>query len=62
MTRHGAPADYAMRIALSHLGLMRIELIEQKRGDTIYADFIRTHGYASSTSASWWITWRAIRE
>jgi hypothetical protein len=45
MTRRGAPADYAMRLALANLGSTRIELIEQKFGDTVYAEFVRTHGY-----------------
>ena len=45
MTRNGAPADYAMRVALANLGPTRIELIEQKSGDTVYAEFIRAHGY-----------------
>ena len=45
MTREGAPANYAMRVALSYFGTMRVELIEQKSGDTVYTDFIRDHGY-----------------
>ena len=45
MTRNGAPADYAMRVALANLGPTRIELIEQKAGDTVYAEFIQGHGY-----------------
>ena len=45
MTRNGAPANYAMRVALANLGSTRIELIEQKAGDTVYAEFIRAHGY-----------------
>lgn len=45
MTRRGRPADYSMRIALSYFGDMRVELIEQKRGDTVYQDFIDRHGY-----------------
>ena len=45
MTRHGAPAEYAMRVALANVGPTRIELIEQKSGDTVYAEFIRAHGY-----------------
>ena len=45
MTRHGAPTEYAMRVALANLGSTRIELIEQKAGDTVYAEFIRAHGY-----------------
>ena len=45
MTYHGEPAEYAMRIALSYLGPLRIELIEPLEGDTVYADFIEEHGY-----------------
>jgi len=45
MTRHGAPSDYKMRVALSYFGPMRIELIEQVSGDTVYAEFIEKHGY-----------------
>lgn len=45
MTRNGAPAEYAMRVALANVGATRIELIEQKAGDTVYAEFIRAHGY-----------------
>ena len=45
LTYHGQPADYRMRIALSYIGPLRIELIEAKEGDSIYADFIREHGY-----------------
>jgi hypothetical protein len=36
MTRNGETAEYAMRVALSYFGSSRIELIEQKRGDTVY--------------------------
>ena len=45
MTYHGQPADYKMRVALSYLGPMRIELIEVQEGNTVYADFVREHGY-----------------
>ena len=45
MSYRGKPADYEMRIALSYIGPLRIELIEAKAGDSIYADFIREHGY-----------------
>jgi methylmalonyl-CoA/ethylmalonyl-CoA epimerase len=45
MSYRGQPADYQMRIALSQLGPLRIELIEAKEGDSIYADFIQEHGY-----------------
>ena len=45
MSSHGQPADYKMRLALSYFGPMRIELIEAVEGETVYADFIREHGY-----------------
>lgn len=45
MSYYGKPADYRMRIALSQLGPLRIELIEAKEGDSIYEDFIKEHGY-----------------
>lgn len=45
MTRHGDPTDYKMRVALSYFGPMRIELIQQISGDTVYSDFIKEHGY-----------------
>jgi methylmalonyl-CoA/ethylmalonyl-CoA epimerase len=45
MTYHGQANDYKMRVALSYLGPMRIELIEMVEGDTVYADFVEEHGY-----------------
>jgi catechol 2,3-dioxygenase-like lactoylglutathione lyase family enzyme len=45
MSYHGLPADYQMRIALSQMGPLRIELIEAQEGDSIYRDFINEHGY-----------------
>jgi methylmalonyl-CoA/ethylmalonyl-CoA epimerase len=45
MSYRGQPAEYKMRIALSYLGPLRIELIELGEGDTVYADFVREHGY-----------------
>jgi methylmalonyl-CoA/ethylmalonyl-CoA epimerase len=45
MSYHGHPAEYQMRLALSQIGPLRIELIEAKEGDSIYADFIKEHGY-----------------
>ncbi len=45
MSYYGQPADYRMRLALSQGGSTRLELIEIKSGDTIYADFVREHGY-----------------
>lgn len=45
MSYHGQPSEYRMRIALSYLGSLRIELIQPLEGDTVYADFVREHGY-----------------
>ena len=45
MSYHGHPADYKIRIALAQLGPIRIELIEVQEGDSIYADFLREHGF-----------------
>ena len=45
MSYHGKPAEYRMRIALSWIGTLRIELIQPLEGDTVYADFVREHGY-----------------
>jgi methylmalonyl-CoA/ethylmalonyl-CoA epimerase len=45
MSYHGQPADYKMRLALAYFGPMRVELIEAIEGDTVYADFIKEHGY-----------------
>lgn len=45
MTRHGKPYDYKMKVALSYIGKMRIELIEPLEGDTVYKEFIEQHGY-----------------
>jgi methylmalonyl-CoA/ethylmalonyl-CoA epimerase len=45
MTYGGERADYSMRVALSYFGPMRIELIEELEGDTVYRDHIKEHGY-----------------
>ena len=45
MSYQGQPSEYKMRVALSYLGPMRIELIEPVEGDTVYADFVEEHGY-----------------
>ncbi|MCD6290428.1 MAG: VOC family protein [Anaerolineae bacterium] len=45
MTYRGRPAEYRMRIALSWIGSLRIELIEMLEGDTVYAEFVKEHGY-----------------
>jgi methylmalonyl-CoA/ethylmalonyl-CoA epimerase len=45
MTRHGKPTDYKMKVALSNIGNMRIELIEPLEGGTVYKEFVENHGY-----------------
>ena len=45
MSYRGKPADYEMRIALSYIGDLRIELIEIGKGDTVYADSVKEHGF-----------------
>ncbi len=44
MTCRGEPAEYKMRVALSHIGNLRIELIEPLEGDTVYTEFVKKHG------------------
>jgi len=45
MSYHGKPVEYRMRLALANIGPLRIELIQLLEGDTVYADFVREHGY-----------------
>ena len=45
MSYRGKPADYRMRIALSNIGPLRIEFIQPLEGDSVYAEFVRDHGY-----------------
>ncbi|MGD2175135.1 MAG: VOC family protein [Candidatus Brocadiaceae bacterium] len=45
MTRHGEPTEYRMKVALSYIGQMRVELIEPLEGDTVYKEFVEEHGY-----------------
>jgi methylmalonyl-CoA/ethylmalonyl-CoA epimerase len=45
MTYQWKPESYLIRLALASMGPTRIELIELGEGATIYADFIREHGY-----------------
>ncbi len=45
MTYHGKDTEYSMRVALSYFGTTRVELIEMQWGDTVYADFVKEHGY-----------------
>lgn len=47
MSYRAEPASYQMRLALSYVGPMRIELIEHAddSGPSIYRDFVEEHGY-----------------
>lgn len=45
MSYHGRPAAHKMRVALSWLGPLRIELIQILEGDTVYDEFVAKHGY-----------------
>lgn len=45
MSYMGEPVEYSMRIALSYIGNLRIELIEPGDGPTIYRDFVKEKGY-----------------
>lgn len=45
MTRFGKPSEFRIRAALSNMGETRIELIQQLEGDTVYADFLKEHGF-----------------
>ena len=45
MNYHGNPVEYEMRLALSNIGSLRIELIEPVGGPTVYDDFVKAHGY-----------------
>lgn len=40
----GAPADHVADISLSYAGNTQLELIAPVRGDSIYAEFLSTHG------------------
>jgi len=44
MSRHGKPADYRMKVALSYIGNLRIELVQPLEGDTVYEAFLQQHG------------------
>jgi catechol 2,3-dioxygenase-like lactoylglutathione lyase family enzyme len=45
MSYHGKPCEYKMRVALSYFGPTRVEFIEIVEGPTVYADFVKEHGY-----------------
>jgi len=44
MTYHGKPAQYRMKLALTMVGSVMLELIEPLEGDNIYSDFMKEHG------------------
>ena len=41
---YGQPADFTARMAFADLGSAELELIQPKEGQSIWADFLRTHG------------------
>ena len=45
MTIRGRETEYKMKVGLSHLGDMRIELIQPLEGETLYKEFVEKHGY-----------------
>jgi methylmalonyl-CoA/ethylmalonyl-CoA epimerase len=45
MSYRGRRVEYRMRIALSWIGPLRIELIEPLGGPTVYAEFVKEHGH-----------------
>ena len=45
MSYRGKTTTYRMRIALSNIGPLRIELIQPLEGDTVYSEFVKQHGY-----------------
>ena len=45
MSYYGEPCEYKMRVALSYFGPMRVEFIEIVEGPTVYADFVKAHGF-----------------
>jgi methylmalonyl-CoA/ethylmalonyl-CoA epimerase len=42
---HGRPVESRFRVGLCWIGPLCIELVEQVDGNSIYADFVRDHGY-----------------
>jgi len=44
MSYRGKPVEHAMRVALSWIGPLRIELIEPVGGPSVYDEFLRDHG------------------
>jgi methylmalonyl-CoA/ethylmalonyl-CoA epimerase len=45
MTYMGEPIKYSIRIALSYVGALRIELIQHRSGRTVHRDFVLKKGY-----------------
>lgn len=45
MSYMGEAVEYSLRIALSYIGSLRIELIEPNGGPTVHRDFVKEHGY-----------------
>ena len=45
MTYMGESVNYSIRIALSYVGALRIELIQHRSGPTVHRDFVLKKGY-----------------
>jgi methylmalonyl-CoA/ethylmalonyl-CoA epimerase len=45
MTYMGEPINYSIRIALSYVGALRIELVQHRSGPTVHRDFVLKKGY-----------------
>jgi methylmalonyl-CoA/ethylmalonyl-CoA epimerase len=41
---HGEPGNFTARMAFANLGNLELELIQPKEGESIWADFLKTHG------------------
>ena len=53
ITYHGKPADYCMRLALTNISSIRIELIQPVAGENVISDFVKQHGNEYTILACW---------
>ena len=44
VTYRGEPADYSLEVAWAQLGSWTLEVLEPKRGENIYKEFMKKHG------------------
>ena len=45
MKRYGTNADYAMLAAVTNAGPTRLEVVQPVKGDTVFSEYVRKHGY-----------------